>query len=305
MKMKLVQGFTITALAAALAACGGDGGSNEAATGTVSIGLADAPVDGVQQVNITVTGVILQSADGDRITFDFDEPKDLNLLDLQDGNVAALINDEEVPAGKYNWMRLELSNNPNDLNVVKNDAQYTLLVPSGSQTGLKLNRGFTVPAGGDASFTIDFDVRKSLTKPTGNKADYFLRPTLRLINNVEVGTIAGTVDSSTVIQTECADSQAYAGAVYIYEGSDVKPDDLGSDNEPLVVAAVDDDETPGTFAYTAAFVQEGKYTVGYTCDTDEVTDGDGNPVDEDLTFAGTQNASVNAGETTTVNFTGS
>ncbi|WP_203143469.1 DUF4382 domain-containing protein [Marinobacter mangrovi] len=307
MKKKFVQGFAISAMTAALAACGGGGdGDDAAATGSVSVGMADAPIDNVDEVNITVTGVVLKPAGGDKITFEFDEPKSLNLLDLQNGNVASLIEDEEVPAGEYNWIRLMLSDNPDDLNVMIGDAIYTLEVPSGSQTGLKLNTGFTVPAGGDAAFTIDFDVRKSLVEPVGNSADYFLKPSLRLIDNIEVGTLTGTVDSSTIIQTECADSQTYAGAVYVYNGTDVTPDDLGSANEPLVVVPVNEDvNEPGTYTYTNSFIAEGDYTVSYTCDMDELTDDNGEPLDEDLNFIDTQNTSVTAGETTTVNFVGS
>lgn len=66
MKYTLIKSFGITALAATVAACGGGGsGSDSESTGTMSLDLTDAPVDNVSEVNLTVTGVVLQPAEGD------------------------------------------------------------------------------------------------------------------------------------------------------------------------------------------------------------------------------------------------
>ncbi|MDG5499739.1 DUF4382 domain-containing protein [Marinobacter sp. BGYM27] len=292
--------MSIAALTAALAACGG-GDSNDgssAETGTLSMGLTDAPVDSVKEVNITITGIEAKPAGGDRIRFDFEKPISLNLLDLQNGAVAQLLADEEVPAGEYNWARLQLGDQSTFTVIADDGGTYTLRVPSGDQTGLKTSK-FNVPAGGAAAFTIDFDVRKSLVKPNGGPTDYMLKPVLRLVENDNVGTIQGAVDS-TVVASECSDATNYAGAVYIFEGAAAVPDDLGSANEPMMVAPVD--THTGNYDYTAAFVTAGEYTVSYTCDMDSVEDADENPVDEDLSFYGTQSATVEAGEITVSNF---
>jgi hypothetical protein len=209
-----------------------------------------------------------------------------------------LLTDEQVPAGDYNWVRLTLSEESGDLFAMRGDTgPFSIRVPSGFQTGLKLVSGFTIPAGGKADFTIDFDVRKSLVDPQGNpQADYFLKPALRLIDNVEAGSITGTVNASTIIATECADSQTYSGLVYVYEGNDVTPSDFGSDAAPLVAAPVSDNNSPGTYIYKAAFLSEGAYTISYSCTMDD------NEVDEDLTYVGTRNVTVVADEETTANF---
>ncbi|WP_372971016.1 DUF4382 domain-containing protein [Marinobacter sp.] len=47
-----------------------------------------------------------------------------------------------------------------------------------------------LPAGGSASFTIDFDVRKSLINPPGLE-NYLLKPVLRLVDNTEPPPCAG------------------------------------------------------------------------------------------------------------------
>jgi hypothetical protein len=301
MNNALVKGFGITALAAAVAACGGSGsGSSEPATGTASFNLTDAAVDSVQEVNITVIGVELQPADGERISFDLENPENLeniNLLDLQNGKVEGLISDQELPAGEYQWIRLKLGEEETFSVLDDGGLTHGLFVPSGDTRGLQTS-GFVVPAGGSVDFTIDFDVRKSLVNPPGLDR-YLLKPVLRLVDNTEVGTFEGTV-GQTLLAT-CADATTYAGGVYIFSGADVTPDDLGSENEPLVVAPVDVET--GEYDYTAAFLPAGNYTVAYTCDADERQDAEGNMIDEDLNFTPGVNAEVTAGETTIVDLT--
>lgn len=291
--------MTVAALTTALAACGG--GSSGDSTGTMSLGLTDAPVDELFEVNIKVTSVEVKPADGQSVTIELEAPEVIDLLQFQDGTVASLFEDQDFAAGEYEWIRLHISDDPSELNAVDSEGQHTLFIPSGAQTGLKLVSGFTIPAGGSASFTIDFDVRKSIVNPQGsnpNGAKYFLKPALRLIDNVEAGTISGTVSSSLVADS-CENSSLFDGAVYVYSGADQTPDDLGSDNEPLVVAPVKEN---GDYAYTAAFLAEGQYTISYTCDLDEVEDENGDPVDENLMFVGTQNVLVEANSTTEANF---
>ncbi|MDX1756168.1 MAG: DUF4382 domain-containing protein [Marinobacter sp.] len=291
-----LKAFSVAALAAALTACGGgSSSSDDDSTGSMSLDVTDAPTDQFAEVVIEFTGLTLQPADGEAIEFTFDEPKTLDLLTLQGGETAPLLENEEVPAGEYSWIRLTL-NVDNSYVTETGGAEKTLFIPSGAETGLKLVSGFTVAQGGSSSFTIDFDARKSIVDPQGAVADYFLRPALRLVNNLEVGSIAGTVDESTVIQTECADSSQYTGMVYVYEGSDATPDDLGSANEPLVAVPVAYDEESTTYSFKAAFLLEGDYTASYSCDTDD------NEADEELTFVGTQNVAVVADSEATANF---
>mgnify|MGYP005751774425 FL=1 len=298
------QVFAVSALAAALAACGGDGlNSSSDATGTASFNLTDAAVDSVQEVNISIVALELKR-DDEIIRFDVDPAsglENINLLDLQDGTVATLISEQELPAGQYEWVRLKLGDESTFSVVDDNGGVHGLFVPSGDTRGLQTS-GFVVPADGIVSFTIDFDVRKSLINPPG-LGRYLLKPVLRLADNSQVGTITGAIDPTLLTQT-CSDSgsnpSTYAGAVYIHEGHDVIPDDLGSSNEPLVVTPVDTE----TYEYGAWFIPEGNYTVSYTCDIDELEDTDGSPADEDLTFVPAEGIEivVQAGEETSVTF---
>lgn len=290
-----IQIFAVSALAAGIAACGGssDGGSS---TGSVSVGLTDAPIDNADAVNIEVEALVLQAPDGERLRYEFDFPQPLNLLELQGGAVEALIQDEEVPAGEYNWMRLEVGTN----NTIEIDgAVYDLTTPSarGVQTS-----GFIVPAGGEVALTIDFDVRKSIVNPQ-NDSTYKLKPVVRLVDDSTVGTISGTV-TSELITEQCGApavmEESFLGNIYVHENLEAEPDDIGSANEPLVVVPVNYNGSDGE--YTAAFVPSGTYKVSYSCGDDFVETADGQPADDDLTFVGMQNVEVNEGETSTANF---
>lgn len=288
----------VSALAAGIAACGG-GSSDSSSTGTVNVGLTDAPVDTAVEVNVEVEALVLKHKDGETRRFDLDIAEPVNLLDLTGGTVMALLNDEEVEAGEYNWMRLELGNG-NTIKLEADGGVYDLTTPSarGVQTS-----GFTVPAGGEINLTIDFDVRKSIVNPQNDPNSYRLKPVIRLVDNTVVGTIAGSVAGER-INNQCTpedagDTDSYNGSVYIHEG-DVVPDDIGSDNEPLVAVPVTYEDSQ--YEYTAAFIPAGDYTVSYTCGEDKIETAEGQPSNDDLTFVGATTVQVEEATTATVNF---
>lgn len=285
-----------------LAACGGSGPG----TGQMQLQITDAPVDGADNVVIQFTGIEVQNADGSRRTFSFDDPatpavdvKTLDLLTLQNGNAALLLAPVTLPAGNYSWLRVMVQaeyDGVMDSYITIDGVQNELYVPSGSQTGLKLNTGFTVPQGGLADFTIDFDLRHSIVQPIG-RPGYHLKPVLRMVNNVTVGSLAGSVNAA-VIDQECGTaSDRPLGAVYVYSGSDVVPDDMDlAPSEPLASANVIQGGTAQapTFSYTLAFLSPGAYTISYTCDA--ASDAPG--TSEALDFFGTSNVSVVANTVT-------
>lgn len=292
--------FTISALAAGVAACGG-GGSGSGSTGTVSFGVTDAPATDLSNVTIAFTELRLKPENGDWIEFSVDGFEQINLLDLQGGLTEPLITDEEVPAGNYTELRLIIDTQNSFVKKESTaDAQYTLAVPSGEQSGLKLKGDFLVAADTTTNFTIDFDVRKSIVDPQGNAlADFMLKPSLRLVNNLEVGAISGQVDYAQISSTRSADDTlancGYEGSVYVYSGADVTPTDLNVNNEegnPLMVVPVEADPDSVFYNYTAAFLPAGDYTIAYSCQEDD------NEQDDAIEFEGEQNVTVVANETT-------
>ncbi|QSP95963.1 DUF4382 domain-containing protein [Marinobacter salinisoli] len=288
---RIIRVFTVSALAAGIAACGG--GNDTGNTGTVSIGLTDAPALEFSNVTVAFTGMSLKPEGGKWIEFDFARPKTWNLLELQGGLSEPLITDEEVPAGAYSEIRLYIDTSQSFANLASApDVPKTLAAPSGEQSGLKLKGEMVVAADTTTDFTIDFDVQKSIVDPQGESlADYLLKPTLRLVNNLEVGSISGQVDYGTINQdpnlTDC--SADYEGAIYVYTGADASPTDLNVSLEeagPLMTIPVTDQDMDGLYEYTAAFLPAGDYTISYSCQLDD------NETTDKVEFLGTQNVSV-------------
>ena len=193
----------IAALAIGGCGSGDDSGSDDRCPRRV--GITDAPLDFAAAVVVTFSGVELKPHGGEAFTIDFATPKTLDLMTLQGVNRALILDGEMVPAGDYEWMRLKVEADPDVagdsyLQLEADGAQCELRVPSGAETGLKLIRGFTVGAGTTTDITIDFNLRKSVVAPPGQHGGdplvcggqaFLLKPVLRVIDNLEVGTITG------------------------------------------------------------------------------------------------------------------
>jgi Domain of unknown function (DUF4382) len=278
-----------------LAGCGGGGGA-ETPMGRISLGITDAPVDGATAVVVKFTAVELKPEDGNAFTINLTPAQSVDLLVLAGGGSRALLENHSVPAGRYQSIRLLIEaqqNQPSSYIDFASGARYPLYVPSGSESGLKLIRGFTVAAGSNSNFTIDFDLRKSVIAPPGQAPNYLLKPVLRMVDNLQIGTIAGTVDSA-LITSGCSPQ------VYIFTGAGVVPDDLdpaaNPDVDPLVSAPVTLDTATGQYRFRAGFIEVGEYTASFTCDgASDTSEGE-----EVLVFTGTQNVTVNTNQTTTI-----
>jgi len=288
--------------AALLAACSGGGGGDSstaaAGTGALTIGLTDAPVDQVYEVNVQFTGVSVKPQNGTALRFDFDAPVDIDLLSLQDGSVHDLLNGETVPAGPYEWIELHANADLDStfdsfVRETETGGQIELRIPSGS---LRFVSGFVVTAGEMNAFTLDWDVRKGLTNP-GGQDGWFLRPAFRLIDRTEYGSLSGSVADALVMDESCtSDADGNGNLVYVFAGHDAVPDDLGSANPPLTTAPVRSDPMDaGAYNYTVPYLDPGPYTVAFTCqglDDDSMVD---EMDDAQIVFASQVNADVAAG----------
>ena len=200
-----------------LAGCGGGGGtgSTEPAMGRISLGVTDAPVDGATAVVVKFTAVELKPEDGEAFTVTLTPAQSIDLLALAGGSSRALLEEHSVPAGRYQWVRLLIEaqeNQPSSYIDFAGGARYPLFVPGGSESGLKLIRGFTVATGSISNFTIDFNLRKSVIAPPGQAPNYLLKPVLRMVDNLQIGAIAGTV-APALVTAGCTPQ------VYIFTGA--------------------------------------------------------------------------------------
>ena len=299
------------------AGCGGGGGSSS----TLNLGITDGTVDSASNVVIQFTGVELQpSGGGSSITFNFSTPKQLDLLTLQNGNAATLLNGATVPAGKYDWIRLLLNVGSNGAvagsYIEISGARYPVIVPSGEQTGLKLVQGFTMTADQVANFTIDFVLEQAITAPPGQMVGgvqaYLLRPAMRLIDKVQAGEISGTVALATLQghTPSCFDSSGNptTAHVYIFEGSGATLTDIqinpttgmapASHVNPVVTPPITYSSATQQYVYAQPFLLAGTYTLAVACGPDDPSTAD------TLAFvppAGVT-ATVMPNQTTTVNF---
>jgi hypothetical protein len=301
----------LVASAVVLAGCGGSGsGSGETATtGFLSLSVSDGPIRSAEKVCITFNEIEIKSG-SERKVFTpgpDDPPWKINLLDYQGTDAAPLLFDKEVPAGDYQWMRLGIdavqgtSSGVGDVPmsgqcegtasyIVIDGAIFNLYVPSSENTGLKLVSGFTVPVNGSANFTAEWDLGKSITAPPGLEPDVKMKPVIRLVNNVEVGTLTGTVHNDFAIADGCDPR------VYVFKDTATPngiEDGVEDADDPIATTMVKQQENGDgsmTWNYTVGFLSAGDYLAAFTCNN------------ADFEPAAGLEAPITAGVTTTVNF---
>jgi hypothetical protein len=281
---RILAPFTIAVACAVLAACGGGSGSGGNGSGSMTLSLTDAPIDNADAVVVVFSGVELKPVNGNSFSVDFTTPKSIDLLALQGGKTTNLFENQSVPVGGYEWMRLKVVTDPtaNDAShIVVGGNTYNLTIPSGAETGLKLVRGFTVAQGSTTAFVIDFDLRKSIVAPQGPQPRYFLKPALRLLDQMQVGTIAGTVHLADLATAQLAAgapvTDCHAG-LYLFAGATATPDDFdrdlsGDDDgalDPIYLQPIANDGVTMDVNFSIPFVEAGQsYTLAATCDFDK------------------------------------
>ena len=295
----------LAALLIGLAGCGGSGSGSGEKTGTISLGVSDGPVHDASKVCVVFSEIEFKSgADSFVETLG---PTRVNLLDFQGVNAAPLLVNFELPAGDYQWMRLSVNaviggtggtgDDPTSVEcqsddsyiVMESGSVHNLYIPSGFETGLKLVGGFTVPAGGSANFTAEFDLMKSVTAPRGLDPDVILRPTIRLVNNVEVGTLTGEITGDLAAAIIAPTEPACSPSVFVFNDG-VTPNPIGSDPvndpdgllDPIATAMVNEqinDLQQTEYHYTVGFLMAGHYEVAFTCDGTTFEPVDGKPAE--------------------------
>jgi hypothetical protein len=271
-------------------------------------------VDGVEQVWVQFEAVELKPKNGSAIRFEFDTPLSVDLKTLTGNNTEVLLNNEEVPAGEYNWIRLIVNADFDDIFdsyvMTETGQQEEILVPSGE---LKLVSGFTVVQGGEASFVIDWNLRMGLTAPPGQDG-YLLKPAHRIIDLQDYGGIEGTVETALVTHESCTSdlNTGEGNEVYVFAGAGAIPDDVdGVDPEPVTTARVVLNQISGSYEYSVPFMAPGTYTVAFTCQAGDDVSPDpavlpppDPAADNAIAFTPGIDVTVVADQTGTVNFPG-
>ena len=312
------SGLGIAAAAViALAGCSGSGNNAEpiqGSTGTFNLSVSDGGIDAAK-VCIKFDGVELKPADDEApISIDFDAPEIVNLLANQGMNSHPIVTNEVLPAGTYEWIRLKVdasrgSNagladmDPNDDVCLADDGSYlitdtgqhfSLFIPSGDQSGLKLINDITIPVNASGDYTAEWDLGKSFIAPPGIAPDAIMKPVIKVVANNDVGTLVGQVADGLVEDTNCPAD--FAPKVYVFnDGVVPNPIDFPSEDpdevfepDPLdpvatgLVERMEMNDGSMPYRYSIGFLLDLDYEVAFTCDGETFVPVNGKPADIDV-----------------------
>jgi hypothetical protein len=304
---------------------------------TFSLSISDAPVESALTVVACFSQVELKSSNSDNDkTFLIGDTlgsasannlctdtsgavvantRGIDLLSFTGADSTELLSDIEINPGVYNQIRLVMTplsyatvdtNNDGiaDDNDQDNQAdKIPIRVPSNE---LKLD-GFTATLGGETDLTIEFDLRKSMTNPSG-QVGYILKPRgVRVVDNTASGHIVGDVSETLLMNNQCEvtpqDITQSVASVYVYAGTGLDPSQLadngGSENIESLTSAPVLFDGAATYSFEIGFVRSGEYTLALTCQPGTDPEGDDN-----VEFISVIEAAVgDGGQTTTINFT--
>lgn len=245
-------------------------GALSACNGSLSINLTDTPVDGAASVFIDFTGIELHNTTGTTTTITFSSPERIDVLQLQNGNVTTLLQGHSVPTGTYDWIQLDVlaTRDTQGQSAITLDSgqQFPLYIPSGSETGLKLNTSFTVGTSKTTQLIVDFNLRQSITSTDGQ--NYALVPALRVANQAEVGTLTATVDLNALSTVQLGGGTQAAqcnGALFVFSGGTVTPQN-GGGSSLVDFLPIPFDATTTQVPVSIPYLPNGSYTVAATCD---------------------------------------
>lgn len=158
--------------------------------GTFKVVMFDAPGD-YDEVWVHIERVeVNNSADAESGWVVVSEPDErFNLLELVNG-ANVVLGEVELEEGTYEQIRLILGS---DNNIVIGEDSYPLMVPSGQQTGIKLNVNAEIIAGITYTLLLDFDAQQSVVQQ-GATGSYALQPVIRAMNEALTGNITGSVE---------------------------------------------------------------------------------------------------------------
>lgn len=178
--------------------------------GTVTVALADAPVDELSSVYVVVQGVAFAAAgsgrclkdprfgcaDSELIHFNFSEEIEVDLLTLSGGKTQVLPFSHELAAGTYEGIRLFLSPEKAVRGVLKNGGREVSINFAPSPFGRKeftIQEEFDVEEGIENQILIHVDLRRSLKKrPDG---EFVLLPFVHVVPSRIAAALYGTVPS--------------------------------------------------------------------------------------------------------------
>ena len=183
-----MKGLLISLIILMLIAGCGDEPTKQETTGygRMKVSAFDAPPpSGIEHIYLMIAEVSVHSSDRGWVILA--EPNETyDFLELINGATAVLA-DTTLEAGHYTQMRLVLG----EANEIVVDGEpHPLTIPSGEQSGVKLNLNVEVSDDELIEVLVDFDASKSIT---WTPKKYMLRPSFKTFTRVVSGTLSGVV----------------------------------------------------------------------------------------------------------------
>lgn len=272
-----VRFATVAAIACGLVACSGGSTSN---SGAISVSLMDRPIDGISELNITVTEFWVKPQGGSALQLDMvDTPVTVNLLELSVDKPAVFIDQANIPAGTYNWIEMTIDDSETSLaNAVTDDGLMKRVDVDVPSNRVRLINNFEVEPNQSVRMLFDWDVRQGMTEAVG-RGVYILKPVIRVLDVLEYGSVVGEIASATVTAAEnnCnADSPVdmdykVGNVIYVFEEG-IEPGEMGVVDPYTTVEATDEDND-GDYDYRVTLMP-GSYTIAATCQGGNDSDAD-------------------------------
>jgi hypothetical protein len=191
-------------------ACGGGGGgdSSSGGSGTLSLSMTDASVQGIKAVYVTIDEIQVHLGGNENVNSSWGviaaPQKTYNLHELVNG-VREELGLVSLEPGQYTQMRLIIGSTADDtINILSQphpyanyvidagDQSHQLKIPSGFQTGYKIVHGFTINENQTTELILDFDASRSVVR-AGNSGQWLLKPTIKVVELREYAIVRGFV----------------------------------------------------------------------------------------------------------------
>lgn len=169
--IKLIIG--VVALFGIATSCKKEDHSGDAPHGYMTVKMTDAPADYLA-INIDITGMEIHTATDGWISVPIRKGI-YNLLELQNNIAVVIVDDNRLPAGNVSQVRFILGSNNT---IVNEQGSFPLKVPSGEESGLKVNINEVLDMNEHMVVLLDFDAKASVVQ--NGAGDYHLKPVIKI-----------------------------------------------------------------------------------------------------------------------------
>ncbi len=272
--------ITTIAIATLLAGCDG--------VFTVDLGTAPPADPAIADVQANLLGVELRKADSAVTTLEFRDSEPVDLRDLATASTPLrLFTSETLPSGVYTGIRLLFDTGVDAKVVDTAGATFPMRLAAGNFAEMD----FSVEEDKRSTETLSLtlDLRQSLAFDVATD-EYTFTPVLRSVRTADAAEVSGTVS----VACPAGSTMLEDGAVYLYRGKNVDPDDLdGAGAEPFATTRIVQDlSSGGALNYALRLLPAADYTLALTCQGNADALGASN----ELVFSNAQNISLGDGE---------